>query len=1382
MKKLLSIVLALLMSFSSASALVGCTTPEDPGNGEQGQTNVKVTFKNGTTTVSQPEIAKGGKVSAPATNPTKTGYNFSHWSTSENGTAYDFNSTVSADLTLYAVFTIASYNVGFYDDAGNALGDYATIVEYGSTVTEPTTDPTKAGYTFSHWSTAQGGAAYDFSTPVSGNLILYAVFVEAGATTEYTVSFKVDGATTSTANVEAGSTVSAPANPSKTGYTFLYWSATENGATAYDFSAPVNANLTLYAVFEEEGASNNEHTVIFVADGATVNTVEVLTGNTVSAPATNPEKAGYNFVHWSLTEGGAAYNFATPVTGALTLYAVFEEAVQKTTVIFMGATGVHYTNSNVVIGSTVSAPAAPTKAADASFTYTFSHWSTTQNGAAYNFATPVTGALTLYAVFTATPIGSETPDEDVVTIKFYKEDVEENYNDDGELETFFVAEAEYGDLISPPSATPVKLMDDNFTYAFDGWYSYMTDEKWDFEEGVVSDDYIEDYGDGLEMGFYPVFIPTARKLTTITFTDDNGNVLAQFQMKSGTSIQGFIDDELANTAGYAVPSHPEKADSNEGEKTYMFIADGWKVGADYWTLSNSIVTDSITLKANYQKVVRPSSEFTEIRLGGWTPDYTMREAYLNMIEEFNTNFGPANQIAAVFAPASAFADYQSAAQTQLDAKNDPYDVYMTNDRTFKTWVQSYGEKLMNLGSRGLGYTSAATYETQLDGMWSGMINRFRLDTNGWTSYEDDDLWVVPVDSNPTALYYNRTVLESNGIIVISVEDMKVTEDNYDSLVERAATMAEATPAGQPVGYYNGIQNLDKDEVVGKYLLDLWNDNLIEDMFGSYHDELIFANGEDYIYDYYGYNQIGYDELFWNDIRVPAKGFYRSSFPRDTRVSRDFRSPATGEFLIFNASIAMSWDETEDIAMLCTKLSQYNNRSRSTYGFYSQWWFAYGWTVGGDCIEDMTGDGAWAFSLSDYTNNYVVREEACTEANPNDPSDTNRYYIGEWTGTLYSAGDTLAWLDKMDVNKLTYQLGQSVSGGDIIVPADDGGFYKYNAADPNATQQRLGRSLNALNVAKETSDNTGIRANIRDYASTDMNDDGKKFVEIPSTKEAFTKWANLCPGADANALSVSYVSGTATDEVADVNYLGEGMCAFVIERGDKLGAMRKAVASNGNSWGVANTPIFKEYKIDPSTGKIDPSKADVQRIGVQAGHSECVALGISAGCPVEERDAAWQFIQWMTSDVYYIDSNGNTYFGEKKNPDDTVMPAGQTIKAQNGFIPNQATLFEATEAGDKSFIKAGEQNLNLHLFAYAIEYEGAGDWWYLPNGSATWINKWASTLNASNGVRGGNMLIADWFSASIKPTNQELHTANFNYYYNIADIESKWDIAVGATRG
>ena len=1369
MKKLLSIVLALFMSFSSASSLVGCASPSDPGNGEQGQTDVTVTFKNGSVTHTTSTVAKGGKVSAPS-NPTKTGYNFSHWSTTENGEAYNFDTTVNTNLTLFAVFTVAYYNVGFYDDAGNALGSYATIVEYGSPVTEPTTDPTKTGYTFSHWSTSLNGAEYDFTTPVTGNLILYAVFVEDGATTEYTVNFVVDGATTSSANVNGGATVSAPAtNPSKTGYTFLYWSTAENGATAYDFSTPVNANLTLYAVFAEEGASNNNYTVNFMADGVLVSAVEIENGQTVSAPATNPSKTGYTFLHWSTTEGGVAYNFATPVTGALTLYAVFEEDVY--TVTFMGANGVHFVNNNVVAGTAVTAPVTnPSKAQDANNTYTFSHWSLAQNGTAYNFATPVNGPLTLYAVFTATPITGEDPDTDAVTIIYLEEDQETVYRE---------FEASLGDELPRPTSNPVKEMDDNFTYAFDGWYSFVTEEKWNFEEDVVSDDFIEDTGNGPEIALYAKFTAIPRSVVTVTFVDENGTTISQFQMKSGTTIQNYIEDTGANIT---VPDHPAKADTTEGDRTYMYIASGWKVGSDEWSLSSSIVTDTITLKANYQKVIRPSSAYTEIRLGGWTPDYTMREAYLNMIEAFNSDFGPANQIAAIFAPASSYADYNLAAQTQLDAKNDPYDVYMTDDRNFKTWVQSWGEKIVNLGSLGLGYTSEATYETQLDGMWSGMINRFRLDTNGWTSYDDDDLWVVPVDSNPTALYYNRTVLESNGIIVISVEDMKITEDNYDSLVSRAETMASATDSGKAVGYYNGIQDLDKSEVIGKTLLDLWNENLIEDMFGSMHDSLIFAIADDYIMDYSGNNEIWDDQLFIDDIEVPAKGFYRSMYPRDTRVDKKYTAPESGEILVFNASIAMSWDETEDIAMMCTKLSQYNERSKSTYGFYSQWWFAYGWTVGGDCIEDLTGDGAWAFSLSDYTNNYVVREEACTESNPNDPSDTNRYYIGEWTGNLYSAGDTLAWLDKMDVNKLTYQLGQSVTGGDIIVPADDGGFYKYNAADANAQPVRLGRSLNALTIANEKSDNTGIRANIRDYASTDMNDDGKKFVEIPSTKEAFTKWANLCPGADENALSISYVSGTSTDEVGDINHLGEGMVAFVIERGDKLGAMRKAVASNGNSWGVANTPVFKEYKINPSTGVVDPDKADVQRIGVQAGHSECVALGISAGCPVEEREEAWLFIQWMTSDVYYVDENGNTYFGEQKNPNDEVKPAGQTIKAQNGFIPNQSTLFEATEAGDKSFIKAGEQNLNLHLFAYAIEYEGAGDWWYLPNGSATWIKAWANDLNASNGVRGGNLQIADWYSKIIKPTNQELHKGNFNYYYNIPAIENKWDGAVGITRG
>lgn len=63
--------------------------------------------------------------------------------------------------------------------------------------------------------------------------------------------------------------------------------------------------------------------------------------------------------------------------------------------------GATYTTQTVVTGNTVTEPAAPTKAEDTNYTYTFDCW--TLNGAEYDFSTPVKGDITLVAQFTATP-------------------------------------------------------------------------------------------------------------------------------------------------------------------------------------------------------------------------------------------------------------------------------------------------------------------------------------------------------------------------------------------------------------------------------------------------------------------------------------------------------------------------------------------------------------------------------------------------------------------------------------------------------------------------------------------------------------------------------------------------------------------------------------------------------------------------------------------------------------------------------------------------------------------------------------------------------------------------------------------------------------------
>ena len=82
-------------------------------------------------------------------------------------------------------------------------------------------DPTREGYTFDGWYTEEACAnPYDFATPVQNALTLYAKWT----INQYTITFKPEnGNEDTTITQDYGTPVTAPANPTKTGYTFAGW-------------------------------------------------------------------------------------------------------------------------------------------------------------------------------------------------------------------------------------------------------------------------------------------------------------------------------------------------------------------------------------------------------------------------------------------------------------------------------------------------------------------------------------------------------------------------------------------------------------------------------------------------------------------------------------------------------------------------------------------------------------------------------------------------------------------------------------------------------------------------------------------------------------------------------------------------------------------------------------------------------------------------------------------------------------------------------------------------------------------------------------------------------------------------------------------------------
>ena len=72
--------------------------------------------------------------------------------------------------------------------------------------------------------------------------------VDEQATVTHTVTFKVDTTTVATKTVENGKTVTAPADPTQSGKTFLGW---YNGSTKFDFTTPITGDITLTAKYEQ---------------------------------------------------------------------------------------------------------------------------------------------------------------------------------------------------------------------------------------------------------------------------------------------------------------------------------------------------------------------------------------------------------------------------------------------------------------------------------------------------------------------------------------------------------------------------------------------------------------------------------------------------------------------------------------------------------------------------------------------------------------------------------------------------------------------------------------------------------------------------------------------------------------------------------------------------------------------------------------------------------------------------------------------------------------------------------------------------------------------------------------------------------------------------
>lgn len=569
-------------------------------------------------------------------------------------------------------------------------------------------------------------------------------------------------------------------------------------------------------------------------------------------------------------------------------------------------------------------------------------------------------------------------------------------------------------------------------------------------------------------------------------------------------------------------------------------------------------------------------------------DESELEIYTIMTEEFNETYGKENGIK-VDISTKPPGNYESLIQTVSTSKSGP-DVFLCIEDNFKKWVN------MGFLTDMTQYLDAVN-DIDVSDVYATTVDRLRYDRENNTSNSDDPLYGLPLDTKPSALYYNESMFEKAGIIVISVD-----EEN----------------------------------------LDAWNAGEVADNRGK--------TRADY--------EAEHPEL--KGVTVPNKGYYRSIYPYTVDVGWTY--PDENEVLVFNNCIAMNWDEIEDLAMLFTP--SYNTSAAAEFGtdfgYFTEWWFNYGWSVGGDCLTDLSGNGDWNFSLLDYTPNFMVTGES---------------YTGAYTGKTYTKGETLEHLDKFDI-----------PAGELMTPDNEGG-YTYNG-------QKI-----------------GIRQSVTEAAENGT------LTALPSTREAFTRYLKL--GAEKTAdiegeggLAISPNPLTFSTRTR-MNYFYSGKMAMLVDYSSYMATVSEQAEERGFKWDIAPLAVYKEY-VDP----LDPDCDETVVVGKTAGQSNSKAMVSRENS--QNKESAAKFIKWMAS------------------------KAGQTIRAENGHFPNQKELISRV-------VFPGYAPANVKAFSEALEFQGAGDWWYMAD--YEWINVWAVPLNSE--VRNGKMTYDAWRADAVNDTNERL---------------------------
>ncbi len=438
----------------------------------------------------------------------------------------EFNTTISGKSEqLYAFVPLVDGEIKVTSESNN-LDLFGILYNKDKTVLTYADDINSNDLDFSYTYSVKAGQLYYIS--VKGNTA--STSGEAVINVEWNGDCQITGTTykNSQEPVTYDKEFQIPQKPTREGYVFLGW-FDENDNKITDGIWKFVTDKTLTAKWEEA----TYHTVTFKdISGEIISSDRYYLSEDLVAPNLPTKASDKTYTYTAKWNN----NYTGECTGDAVYSPVFESKYIDYTVTFKNWDGTVLSTETYHFGDKISAPDAPTRVADNTYTYKFAGWN--EN------VVDCVGDVTYTATYTSTYI------DYTVTFK----------NWDGTV--LSTKKYHYGDKVTVPS-NPTKSADNTYTYAFVGWDKDVTNCTGDVTYTAT---YISTYID-----------------YTVTFKNWDGTVLSTNTYHYGDKV--------------TVPSNPTKSADNI--YTYSFAGWDKEVvdcmGNETYTATFDLIYNSYTV-------------------------------------------------------------------------------------------------------------------------------------------------------------------------------------------------------------------------------------------------------------------------------------------------------------------------------------------------------------------------------------------------------------------------------------------------------------------------------------------------------------------------------------------------------------------------------------------------------------------------------------------------------------------------------------------------------------------------------------------------------------------------------------------------------------------